>query len=112
MDYKEVYNLVNSYAKKEHITKKKQYISSARNGVSKDTVYRLLLDMGWTWVPTMFIGRGCQVHLNKDALPEGTLIVSVSKHLTCVKNGKLYDSYDCSREGTRCVYGYYYKKTI
>lgn len=112
MDYKKVYNLVNSYAKKEHITKKKQYISSARNGVSRDTVYRLLLDMGWTWVPTMFIGKGCQVHLNRDELPESILIVSVSKHLTCVKNGKLYDSYDCSREGTRCVYGYYYKKTI
>ena len=58
----------------------------------------------------MFIGKGCQVHLNENELPEGTLIVSVSKHLTCVKNHKLFDTYDCSRNGKRCVYGYYVKE--
>lgn len=58
----------------------------------------------------MLIGSGCQVHLNEKELPDDTLIVSVSKHLTCVKNRKLYDTYDCSRGGTRCVYGYYIKE--
>ena len=106
-DYKEVYDLVNSYASRERGTSK----STARNGVSKDTTYRVLTDMGWTWVPTMFIGRGCQVHLNEKELPnDGIIIVSVSKHLTCVKNGTLYDTFDCSRGGRRCVYGYYYLK--
>lgn len=81
-DYKEIYDLVNSYASRERGSNK----STAHNGVSKDTVYKVLTDMGWTWVPTMFIGKGCQVHLNEKELPDGIIIVSVSKHLTCVKD--------------------------
>ena len=110
MDYKQVYDLINSYAKKEHLSKRKKKKSNARNGVTKDTIWRILTDLGWKWIPTMLIGSGCQVHLNEKKLPDGTLIVSVSKHLTCVKNRKLYDTYDCSRGGTRCVYGYYIKE--
>lgn len=110
MDYKQVYDLINSYAKKEHLSKRKKKKSNARNGVTKDTIRRILTDLGWKWIPTMLIGSGCQVHLNEKELPDGTLIVSVSKHLTCVKNRKLYDTYDCSRGGTRCVYGYYRKE--
>ena len=48
-------------------------------------------------------------HLKKDELPSGTLIVSCSKHITVVKDGVLHDTYDCSRRGTRCVYGYWTK---
>lgn len=110
MDYKQVYDLINSYAKKEHLSKRKKKKSNARNGVTKDTIWRILTDLGWKWIPTMLICSGCQVHLNEKELPDGTLIVSVSKHLTCVKNRKLYDTYDCSRGGTRCVYGYYIKE--
>lgn len=110
MDYKQVYDLINSYAKKEHLSKRKKKKSNARNGVTKDTIWRILTDLGWKWIPTMLIGSGCQVHLNEKELPDGTLIVSISKHLTCVKNRKLYDTYDCSRGGTRCVYGYYIKE--
>lgn len=110
MDYKEVYDLINSYASKEHITRHKKSKSTARNGVYKDTIYRVMTDLGWEWMPTMYIGSGCKVHLNEKELPKGTLIVSLSKHLTCVKDGKLYDTYDCTRGGTRCVYGYYIKK--
>lgn len=32
-----------------------------------------------------------------------------SKHLAAVVDGVLHDTYDCTREGTRCVYGYYVK---
>ena len=110
IDYKQVYDLINSYAKKEHLSKRKKKKCNARNGVTKDTIWRILTDLGWKWIPTMLIGSGCQVHLNEKELPDGTLIVSVSKHLTCVKNRKLYDTYDCSRGGTRCVYGYYIKE--
>lgn len=28
----------------------------------------------------------------------GTLIVSVASHLTCVKNGNVFDTWDCSRK--------------
>ena len=57
----------------------------------------------------MFIGQGCKVHLKKSELPAGILIVSCSKHITVVKDGILQDTYDCSRQGTRCVYGYWTK---
>lgn len=63
--------------------------------------------LGFKWTPTMLIGQGCKVHLLADELPKGKLIVNVSKHFTCVIDGIINDTYDCSREGTRCVYGYY-----
>jgi hypothetical protein len=57
----------------------------------------------------MFVGQGCKIHLKKEELPIGTLIVSCSKHLTVVIDGILNDVFDCSRNGTRCVYGYWTK---
>ena len=107
MNYKEVYDTINMYCRNEYITKRKKLKSSSRNGVLKATTHKILTDLGWKWTPTMFIGKGCKVHLKESELPRGILIVSLSKHLTCVKDGVLYDTYDCSRGGTRCVYGYY-----
>ena len=57
----------------------------------------------------MAIGSGCKVHLRADELPSGRLIVSVSKHLTAVIDGVIHDNHDPSRDGTRCVYGYFSK---
>lgn len=104
MDYKEVYDGLNREAKKERRTRGR---SSARDGMHKASRKRYIESLGWVWHPTMQVGGGCKVHLREDELPGGTLIVSVSRHLTCVKDGVLYDTYDCSRDGTRCVYGYY-----
>ena len=84
---------------------------SCRNGTPKKVDKKYLTDLGWIWHPTMFIGTGCTVHLDAGELPEGTLIVNVSSHLTCVKDGVIYDTYDCSRGGNRCVYGYWTKPT-
>ena len=110
MDYLEVYNMINEYSKKEHITKRKTKKSSARNGVFKDTEKKILEKLGWKWVACMQIGKGCQVHLRANEIPMNkTIIVQVSKHLTCVKNGVINDTYNCSRNGTRCVYGYWVK---
>jgi len=36
-------------------------------------------------------------------------VVSVSKHYTAVIDGELHDTWDCSRAGSRCVYGYWKK---
>ena len=63
--------------------------------------------LGFTWTPTMLIGSGCKVHLKSDELPSGRLVVAVSKHYTCVLDGVIQDTHDPSRQGTRCVYGYY-----
>ena len=64
-------------------------------------------ELGFEWTPTMHIGSGCTTHLKSDELPKGRLVVNVSKHLTSVIDGVLNDTYDCSRNGTRCVYGYW-----
>lgn len=70
---------------------------------------RYMAELGFEWTATMGIGTGCRVHLNADELPPGRLIVSVSKHYAAVLDGVLHDTYDCSRGGTRCVYGYWRK---
>lgn len=67
--------------------------------------------LGFTWTPTMFIGQGCKVHLRENELPKGRLVVNVSGHFTSVIDGVLNDTYDCSRGGIRCVYGYYSLKS-
>lgn len=106
-DYKEVYDAINEIAKSERTGKRKRGVSSARNGVYKTTERKYLESIGWVYHSTMKIGQGCTVHLAADELPAGTLIVQVSRHLTCVKDGVLYDNHDCTRGGSRCVYGYY-----
>lgn len=107
-DYMEVYKAINEMAKGEKTSRHRGgKRSSSRNGVFKETWKKYLKDLGWVWHPTMNIGSGCKVHLKADELPQGTLIVSVTHHLTCVKDGVLFDTYDCSRDETRCVYGYF-----
>lgn len=120
LDYKKVYNDIHTYAKQHRDTRRdkiaRQYQSgrsstTARDGVHKVIWKNYLRDLGWIWKPTMGIGTGCTVHLHPDELPkEGTYILSLSRHLACYKDGKLYDIYDCSRNYTRCVYGYFYKE--
>ena len=90
----------------------KQYAGgkrTAREGLPKPLTKKLLEKNGWVWTPTMHIGSGCRVHLRADELPAGRLIVSVSHHLVAVVDGVIHDTYDCSRDGTRCVYGYWQK---
>jgi hypothetical protein len=71
------------------------------------TIRRYLESLGWKWNPTMTIGSGAKVHLRDGELPPGRLIVRVSKHLCAVIDGVIRDTHDPSREGTRCVYGFY-----
>ena len=83
--------------------------STPRNGNHRDVFHDYILALGFKWVPRMAVGKGCQVHLRADELPSGRLIVRVSKHLTAVIDGVIYDTHNPSRHGTRCVYGYYIK---
>jgi hypothetical protein len=55
----------------------------------------------------MHIGSGCQVHLRREELPAGRLVVQASKHVVAVIDGVIHDTHDSSRDGTRCVYGYW-----
>ena len=109
MNYKDVYKMINEYAKKERTSKRKKTISNARTGVYIHTFKKIMRDLGWQWKPTMQIGSGCHTHLKAEELPKGTIICNVSRHYVAVIDGVINDTYDCSRDGNRCVYGYWYK---
>lgn len=108
--YQEVYDLINEFAKSERKSKRRKGKSNARTGVYIPTIRKIMAHYGYKWIPTMHIGQGCKVHLNESELPRGRLVVSVSRHETAVIDGVLHDTYDCTRDGTRCVYGYYIKE--
>ena len=105
--YQEVYDALNGLAQGERISKRKKRRSSSRTGVYRRTYQRYLESLGWQWTATMSIGSGCLVHLRASELPAGPLLVRVSRHLTAVIDGVLYDTHNCSRGGMRCVYGYF-----
>ncbi len=107
--YREVYNALNSLAKEGRQTKHKKR-SSARDGVHRTIYDKYLKSLGYEWTATMKIGTGCKVHLREGELPNGRLIVRVSKHMTSVVDGVIHDTHDPSRGGVRCVYGYWSKK--
>lgn len=101
--YQEVYDALNM------IAKRKRRRQNARTGLHRSAYEDYLISAGWQWYPTMKIGQGCTTHLTAGELPQGRLIVAVSKHLTAVIDGTIHDNHDPSRGGTRCVYGYYRK---
>jgi hypothetical protein len=105
--YQEVYIALNRLAETERVGKRKKRRSSSRTGVFRRTYQHCLESLGWQWASTMSIGSGCQVHLRASELPSGPLIVKVSRHLTAMIDGVLYDTHNCSRGETRCVYGYF-----
>ena len=94
--------------KSKHSKKGKR---TAANGINTNRKWfnEYMLSLGFKWIPTMFVGVGCKMHLKKEELPTGKIICNVSKHFVAVVDGVINDIYDCSREGTRCVYGYYYQ---
>lgn len=107
LPYQQVYDGLNAAAKGERRGKRKRGISHARTGVFKRARHRYMQSLGWRWTPTMHIGSGCTVHLRPEELPMGRLVVEVSKHTTAVIDGVIHDLGDPSRDGTRCVYGYW-----
>jgi hypothetical protein len=106
-------------------------VRTAAHGIPMSVAFkRYMGELGFTWVPTMFIGQGCKIHLHEGELPAGRLVVSVSRHLTAVIDGTIRDTHDPRREITvigprilvdergqrrnevlgvqrRCVYGYW-----
>jgi len=118
MDYKEVYDFLAESNAKQRVTirqkRSKRAMRKARKvtashgiSVTRKWFKDYMKSLGFTWTPTMFIGSGCKIHLRKRELPNGRIICNVSKHSVAVIDGVIHDTYDCSREGTRCVYGYW-----
>ena len=117
LPYKEVYDRLAEGNANQRVTKrtrglKKNGVKTASHGinVTRKWFKDYMKELGFEWVPTMQIGSGCKVHLDEDELPKGRLVCSVSRHSTAVIDGVIHDTYDCSRMGTRCVYGYYIKR--
>ena len=105
LPYQDVYDALSSGCRNE----RKSYKRSARNGVhtKEEWFKQYMSSLGWEWVPIMGIGTGCMMHLCSSELPMGRIIVRVSKHYVAVIDGVIHDLSDCSRGGTRCVYGYW-----
>jgi hypothetical protein len=82
-------------------------ISGSQTGVYNYTAHKVMESYGWNWTPTMQIGQGCRVHLRKEELPAGRLIVKVSRHAVAVIDGVIMDHPSVARGGRRCVYGYW-----
>ena len=95
-DYKLVYDLAREISG-----------GTPRNGLSKKYCDKLMKALGGTWHATMTIGSGCRVHLKASELPKGRLVCSCSGHFTAVIDGVINDTYDPSRGGRRCVYGFW-----
>lgn len=116
--YQEVYDalhqLAKQYAKEKRDRVAKSILKSGaspRNGVHRE-IYQLYMEsLGWEWVSTMQVGKGCQTHLVADELPSGRIVARLSRHLAAVVDGVVHDIYDCTRGGNRCVYGYFQKSS-
>lgn len=108
--YREVYDEVNAWMRERFpILWKEGKSGSSRTGIPRLQIAQILAEHGWTWVPTMKVGQGTKVHLRADELPGGRIICSVSRHLVAVVDGVVRDTHDCTRGGTRAVYGYWTK---
>lgn len=108
--YQEVYDLINELAKSERTGKRKRKKSNARTGVYQNTFIKVMSHYGFKWVATMRIGQGCTTHLRSEELPRGRIVVNLSRHYAAIIDGDLHDTYDCTRDGSRCVYGYFIKE--
>ncbi len=108
--YAEIYAALAESTGDERQTKRSRTKGrTARNGIhtKRKWFHEYMTGLGFVWVATMAIGTGCKVHLRDGELPDGRLVVSVSKHMVAVIDGVIHDTFDPSRYGTRCVYGYY-----
>ena len=112
LPYQTVYDAINLEGSKERITKGriKKGKSTAEGGVYNRTYRNYMATLGWEFIPTMSIGSGCKVHLKSSELPSGRIVVRLSRHVCAVIDGVINDIYDCSRNESRCVYGYFVKK--
>lgn len=103
--YQEIYDrLAKGQSTQRRSKRTSKQPKSARNGiyVKRKWFKDYMAELGFEWVPTMKIGSGCTTHLTDGELPGGRLVVAVSKHLTAVIDGVVYDTHDPQREA-HCV---------
>jgi len=99
LPYREASEVVRAVTSKEKAPRRRR--SSPRGGVTPQSTRRVFEVLGWSWVPTPGL------RMEAEALPPGRLVVRLSHHVAAVVDGVLYDVFDCSRGGTRPIYGYW-----
>lgn len=116
--YQQALELLRSQQKDWVATSRHRHAKTARDrerstspmqGTWKQPFDAVLRQLGWEWRPTMRVGSGCVMHMRPSELPQGRIICRLSRHYAAVIDGVLHDTHDCSRGGTRCVYGYWRK---
>jgi hypothetical protein len=73
LPYREVYDALSAGCREQRVTKRTRRRVSARNGVNTNRKWfrEYMAALGFRWVPTMQVGKGCQVHLADGELPAG-----------------------------------------
>lgn len=102
--YQDVYDDLNRFARSNY---RHARPSTSRTGINPKTTRDYLSSLGWDWNPVMKIGSGCKVHMQAGELPSGRIIVKLTGHVCAVIDGVQNDLSDNSRDGQRCVYGYW-----
>jgi hypothetical protein len=109
--YREVYEVLFDAQRRLYYASRadgKKSSASPRSGVDPKVIRAYLAEYGWTWTPAMTIGSGCTHHPVVGEIPDAPrLILRLSRHLAAVIDGVLHDTYDPTRDGTRCVYGWW-----
>lgn len=108
--YAEVYGtLANGMGDQRQTRRTKKTGRTAARGVSTRRKWfkEYMTKLGFKWTPTMKVGQGCRVHLKPEELPQGRLVVAVSRHYVAMIDGVIHDTHDPTRGGNRCVYGYW-----
>ena len=104
-----MYGRLNELTKNERGRGRKKRKSNSRTGVYRETFDKLMAEEGFRWFSCMRIGSGCTVHMREDELPKGIIVVRLSRHYSTVIDGCCHDTYDPTRGGGRCVYGFWIK---
>ncbi len=100
--YKRIYNDF-----KGMIANRLGYVPEDGILTNKPAFKRYMIESGFVWNITCRIGSCDRVHMNAAELPRGRLVLSLSKHYTCVIDHVIHDTYDCSNNGARMVYGFW-----
>jgi hypothetical protein len=101
LPYKEVYaRMAEGTGNQRATSRTPKRGKSARNGINvrRKWFRDYMAELGFVWTPTMFVGQGCTTHLHDGELPNGRLVVSVSKHYTAVIDGVVHDLFDPQRD--------------
>jgi hypothetical protein len=80
---------------------------SVRNGVYTFVYREMLNDAKWRHTQINTMVPRPKIHLKREELPGGRLLVELNRHLVAVIDGTIYDQFDSSRDGARIVNGYW-----